>query len=100
MTNGSEELFRLDGVSKVFVTDEVETHALAEIHFDVKKGEYLSIAGPSGRGKSTLLTILGLLDKPTDGAYYLIGKPVTELKMSERAPSATGKSGSFSRRST
>jgi len=85
MTNGSEPLIKLDGVSKVFVTDEVETHALAEIHFDVKKGEYLSIAGPSGCGKSTLLAILGLLDTPTDGAYYLNGKPVTGLKMSERA---------------
>jgi len=85
MTNGSEPLIKLDGVSKVFVTDEVETHALAEIHFYVKKGEYLSIAGPSGCGKSTLLAILGLLDTPTDGAYYLNGKPVTGLKMSERA---------------
>src|SRR6516162_8799699 len=85
MTNGSEPLIRLDRVSKVFVTDEVETHALAEIHFDVKKGEYLSIAGPSGCGKSTLLAILGLLDTPTDGTYYLDGKPVTGLKMSERA---------------
>ena len=85
MTNGSEPLIRLDAVSKVFVTDEVETHALAEIHFDVKKGEYLSIAGPSGCGKSTLLAILGLLDTPTDGAYYLNGKPVTGLRMSERA---------------
>jgi len=85
MTNGSEPLIRLDSVSKVFVTDEVETHALAEIHFDVKKGEYLSIAGPSGCGKSTLLAILGLLDTPTDGAYYLNGKPVTGLKMAERA---------------
>ena len=85
MTNGSEPLIKLDRVSKVFVTDEVETHALAEIHFDVKKGEYLSIAGPSGCGKSTLLAILGLLDTPSDGTYYLNGKPVTGLKMSERA---------------
>jgi putative ABC transport system ATP-binding protein len=84
MTNG-EALIKLDGVSKVFVTDEVETHALADIHFYVRKGEYLSIAGPSGCGKSTLLAILGLLDTPSDGAYYLNGKPVTGLKMSERA---------------
>jgi putative ABC transport system ATP-binding protein len=75
----------LDQVSKVFVTDEVETHALAGIHFEVKKGEYLSIAGPSGCGKSTLLAILGLLDTPSDGIYYLNGKPVTGLKLSERA---------------
>ena len=71
--------------SKVFITDEVETHALAGIHFELKKGEYLSIAGPSGCGKSTLLAILGLLDTPSDGVYYLNGKPVTGLKLSERA---------------
>ena len=85
MDNGSQPLIRLESVSKVFVTDEVETHALSSIHFDVKKGEYLSIAGPSGCGKSTLLAILGLLDTPTDGTYYLNGKPVTGLKLSERA---------------
>ena len=85
MENGSQPLIRLDAVSKVFVTDEVETHALQSIHFDVKKGEYLSISGPSGCGKSTLLAILGLLDTPTDGTYYLNGKPVTGLKLSERA---------------
>src|SRR5262252_6558336 len=85
MENGSQPLIRLDSVSKVFVTDEVETHALQSIHFDVKKGEYLSISGPSGCGKSTLLAILGLLDTPTDGTYFLNGKPVTGLKLSERA---------------
>src|SRR5438067_13151184 len=84
MDNG-QPLLRLENVSKVFVTDEVETHALQSIHFDVKKGEYLSISGPSGCGKSTLLAILGLLDTPTDGTYYLNGKPVTGLKTSERA---------------
>src|ERR1700758_4445961 len=85
MDNGSQPLLRLDAVSKVFVTDEVETHALAGIHFDLKKGEYLSISGPSGCGKSTLLAILGLLDTPSDGTYFLNGKPVTGLKLSERA---------------
>jgi putative ABC transport system ATP-binding protein len=85
MENGSEALIRLDQVSKVFITDEVETHALAGIHFELKKGDYLSIAGPSGCGKSTLLAILGLLDTPSDGTYYLNGKPVTGLKLSERA---------------
>src|SRR5438067_6357000 len=84
MDNG-QPLLRLENVSKVFVTDEVETHALQSIHFDVKKGEYLSISGPSGCGKSTLLAILGLLDTPTDGTYYLNGKPVTGLKLSERS---------------
>jgi len=85
MDTVGQPLIRLESVSKVFVTDEVETHALAAIHFELKKGEYLSIAGPSGCGKSTLLAILGLLDTPTDGAYYLNGKPVTGLKLSERA---------------
>ena len=85
MDNGSQPLIRLETVSKVFVTDEVETHALSSIHIDVAKGEYLSIAGPSGCGKSTLLAILGLLDTPTDGTYYLDGKAVTGLKLSERA---------------
>lgn len=80
-----ESMIYLDGVTKVFVTDDVETHALAGIHLDIKKGEYLSIAGPSGCGKSTLLAILGLLDSPSDGTYILNGKPVQGLKLSERA---------------
>ena len=85
MDNSSEPLIRMENVSKVFVTDEVETHALSAVHFELRKGEYLSIAGPSGCGKSTLLAILGLLDTPSDGTYYLNGKPVTGLKLSERA---------------
>jgi putative ABC transport system ATP-binding protein len=85
MSNGSEALIHLDGVTKVFVTDEVETHALAGIHMDIKKGEYVSISGPSGCGKSTLLAILGLLDTPSDGQYTLNGKAVSGLKMQERA---------------
>jgi putative ABC transport system ATP-binding protein len=78
-------MIHLDGVTKVFVTDEVETHALAGIHMEVKKGEYVSISGPSGCGKSTLLAILGLLDTPSGGNYTLNGKPVAGLKMAERA---------------
>jgi putative ABC transport system ATP-binding protein len=85
MDNGSQPLIKLDQVSKVFVTDEVETHALSGIHLEIKKGEYVSISGPSGCGKSTLLAILGLLDTPSDGVYSLNGKPVTGLKLSERA---------------
>jgi len=80
-----ESLIQLKGVTKVFTTDEVETHALAGIHLDVKKGEYLAIAGPSGCGKSTLLAILGLLDSSSDGEYVLNGRPVQGLKLSERA---------------
>src|SRR5690349_5358101 len=81
----SESLIHLDAVTKVFVTDEVETHALSGIHLDIQKGEYISIAGPSGCGKSTLLAILGLLDSPSDGTYTLNGHPVQGLKMAERA---------------
>jgi putative ABC transport system ATP-binding protein len=81
----SEALIHLESVTKVFVTDEVETHALAGVHLDINKGEYISIAGPSGCGKSTLLAILGLLDSPSDGAYTLNGKPVQGLKLGERA---------------
>src|SRR5437763_15591296 len=84
MENG-QPLLRLENVSKVFVTDEVETHALSGIHFDIQKGEYVSISGPSGCGKSTLLAILGLLDSPSDGTYVLNGRPVHGLKLSERA---------------
>jgi putative ABC transport system ATP-binding protein len=81
----AESLIHLEGVTKVFVTDEVETHALAGIHIDILRGEYIAIAGPSGCGKSTLLAILGLLDSCTDGTYILNGKPVQNLKLSERA---------------
>jgi len=80
-----EPLIRLEGVTKVFYTDEMETHALDGIHLEILPGQYISIAGPSGCGKSTLLAILGLLDTPSDGTYYLNGKPVTGLKLSERA---------------
>jgi putative ABC transport system ATP-binding protein len=80
-----ESLIHLDAVTKVFVTDEVETHALSGIHLDILKGEYISIAGPSGCGKSTLLAILGLLDSPSDGSYTLNSQPVQGLKMAERA---------------
>jgi putative ABC transport system ATP-binding protein len=75
----------MDSVTKVFYTDEVETHALAGIHLEINQGDYVSIAGPSGCGKSTLLSILGLLDSPTEGSYQLNGKPVQGLSLSERA---------------
>src|SRR5215467_11926568 len=85
MENGSQPLIRLDSVSKVFETDELSTTALADVDLRVERGEFLAISGPSGCGKSTLLGILGLLDTPTDGTYYLNGKSVTGLKLSERA---------------
>ena len=78
-------LIHIENLKKVFVTDEVETHALSSIHLDINKGDYVSISGPSGCGKSTLLAILGLLDTPSDGEYVLNGRPVEKLKMSERA---------------
>jgi putative ABC transport system ATP-binding protein len=81
----SPSLIKLDGVTKVFLTDEVETHALSGIHLDIRQGEYVAIAGPSGCGKSTLLSILGLLDSPTDGSYVLNGRPVQSLSLPERA---------------
>src|SRR6516162_147997 len=85
MSTCNDTLINLESVSKVFFTDELETHALDKIDLVIKKGEYLAIAGPSGCGKSTLLAILGLLDSPTDGSYSLNGKPVQGLKLSERA---------------
>jgi putative ABC transport system ATP-binding protein len=81
----SEPLIRLEGVTKVFYTDEVETHALSGIHLEIVRGEYISIEGPSGCGKSTLLSILGLLDTPSDGAYQINGAPVEDLDLGERA---------------
>jgi putative ABC transport system ATP-binding protein len=78
-------MISLAGVTKVFYTDDLETHALDGIHLDVARGEFLSIAGPSGCGKSTLLALLGLLDAPTDGQYLLDGTDVTSLTPSARA---------------
>ena len=80
-----DAVIKLDGLTKVFLTDEVETHALSGIHLEIKRGDYISINGPSGCGKSTLLSILGLLDSPSDGAYTLNGRPVQELTHRDRA---------------
>ena len=80
-----ETLIHLDSVRKVFYTEDVETHALADIHIDIKNGEYVAIAGPSGCGKTTLLSILGLLDTPSEGDYQLDGEPVSNLTASQRA---------------
>ena len=78
-------VIRMKDLTKVFATDEVETHALSNVSLDIVRGEYVSIGGPSGCGKSTLLSILGLLDSPTGGAYELNNRPVSELPASERA---------------
>ena len=80
-----EPLIHLEGVKKVFYTEDVETHALSGIHLDIHPGEYVSISGPSGCGKSTLLSILGLLDSPTEGTYVLNDQSVANLSLSERA---------------
>jgi putative ABC transport system ATP-binding protein len=80
-----QPLINLEGVDKVFLTDEVETHALAGVQLRIEKGDYISIEGPSGCGKSTLLAILGLLDSPTSGSYVLNGQSVVNLKARDRA---------------
>ena len=85
MSATAEPLIRLEGVTKAFYTDDVETHALSGVHLEITRGEYVAIAGPSGCGKSTLLSILGLLDTPTAGAYTLNGREVADLNLAERA---------------
>jgi putative ABC transport system ATP-binding protein len=82
---GPPPVVNLQNLTKKFVTDEIETHALSEVTLEIARGEYVSIAGPSGCGKSTLLSIIGLLDSPTHGAYALNGRPVANLSASERA---------------
>ncbi len=84
MNSTAAALIRLEGVSKVFYTDEVETHALGGVQLEIQKGEFLSIAGPSGCGKSTLLSILGLLDSPSAGNYWINSQNVANLSLSER----------------
>ncbi len=84
MANTNGALIKLDGVTKVFYADEVETHALSGIHLQIRKGEYLSIAGPSGCGKSTLLSLIGLLDSPSEGEYWLKNEAVAKLSVSDR----------------
>jgi putative ABC transport system ATP-binding protein len=81
----AEPLIRMEGIKKIFYTDEVETHALADVHLEIRPGEYCAIAGPSGCGKTTLLSILGLLDTPTDGRYTLSNEDVSNLSASDRA---------------
>jgi putative ABC transport system ATP-binding protein len=85
MNPAGETLIRLEGVTKVFFTEEIETHALSGIHLEVRRGEFLAVAGPSGCGKSTLLSIVGLLDTPTEGGYWLKGEPVAGLSIAQRA---------------
>ena len=81
----SPSLISLRDVGKVYLTEDVETHALSGIHLDIRKGEYISISGPSGCGKSTLLAILGLLDTPSHGEYQINGRQVGSIGATERA---------------
>jgi putative ABC transport system ATP-binding protein len=81
----SSRLIEIEDLSKVFYTDEVETHALSDVGLHIDAGEYVAIGGPSGCGKSTLLSILGLLDTPSSGSYRLNGVPVEDIDVYERA---------------
>ena len=85
VTGPAPTLLELQGIRKVFLTDEVETHALSDVHLAVKKGEWLAIVGPSGSGKTTLLALLGLRDTPSAGTFLLDGKPVQDLSPADRA---------------
>ncbi len=85
MSAKGSPLIQMQGIRKVFHTDEVETHALADVHFEIQRGEYVAISGPSGCGKTTLLSILGLLDAPTSGEYFIDGQPVARLAPMDRA---------------
>ncbi|MBX9928224.1 MAG: ATP-binding cassette domain-containing protein, partial [Gemmatimonadaceae bacterium] len=80
-----DALIRMVGIKKVFMTDELETHALSDVHFEIREGEYVAISGPSGCGKTTLLSLLGLLDVPSEGEYWLAGHAVAGLASVERA---------------
>jgi len=85
MSANNQPMIRLEGATKVFYTEEVETHALADVSLEIRNGEYLSISGPSGSGKSTLLSILGLLESPSGGDYLLKGESIADLSVSDRA---------------
>jgi putative ABC transport system ATP-binding protein len=85
MDKKGERLITLEGIKKVFLTEDMETHALADVHLAIDKGEYVSIEGPSGSGKSTLLSILGLLDAPSAGSYTLGGESVAALTPAQRS---------------
>jgi putative ABC transport system ATP-binding protein len=85
LTPATDAIIKLEGIKKVFLTDEVETHALSDVHLEVRQGEYVAISGPSGCGKTTLLSLLGLLDTPSEGRYTLAGQSVADLSAADRA---------------
>src|SRR6202042_2397585 len=80
-----QPLIQIEAMTKVFYTEEIETHALSGVHLAINRGEYVAMSGPSGCGKSTLLSIIGLLDTPTDGQYRLNGKEVANLNFADRS---------------
>jgi putative ABC transport system ATP-binding protein len=80
-----DPLIRLQGITRIFHTDEVETHALSRIDLEIRAGEYVAVCGPSGCGKTSLLSILGLLDSPSEGSYVLAGEPVSTLSAAQRS---------------
>jgi len=100
MNSDTKAMILLEGVTKVFYTDEVETHALAGVHLEIKTGEFLSIAGPSGCGKSTLLSILGLLDSPSDATTGSTRRRLRTYRYPTARAFATARSDSSFRRST
>lgn len=81
----TETIIEIEHLTKIFYTDEIETHALSGVHLQIARGEYVAMSGPSGCGKSTLLSIIGLLDTPTDGRYTLNGKEVANLNFGDRS---------------
>ncbi len=81
----ADSIIEIEQLTKVFYTDEIETHALSGVHMQIKRGEYVAMSGPSGCGKSTLLSIIGLLDTPTAGRYQLNGKEVANLDFADRS---------------
>src|SRR3984893_12292511 len=85
MAGANGAMIKLAGVNKIFYTDEMETHALSDVHLEIKQGEYVAIAGPSGCGKSTLLSLIGLLDSPTNGEYSIKGESVARLTVADRS---------------
>jgi putative ABC transport system ATP-binding protein len=85
MAGANGAMIKLSGVNKIFYTDEMETHALSDVHLEIKQGEYVAIAGPSGCGKSTLLSLIGLLDSPTNGEYSIKGESVARLTVADRS---------------
>jgi len=80
-----KNVISLSNITKMYLTDEMETHALRGVDLDIKQGEFVAISGPSGCGKSSLLSILGLLDSPTSGQFILSEQDVSQLTVDERA---------------